>query len=134
LWRELALGLLNGNLWALVVAVVAVLWFKDMQLGLIFGVALVLNLLTGALAGTLVPMVLQRLGIDPALAGGVVLTTATDVVGFFSFLGLATLFLFKRQIYENQRMITRLDMQLLQRSLFGGVFKSHVTCLWSIID
>ena len=93
LWRELALGLLNGIFWALVVAVVAVLWFKDMHLGLIFGVALILNLLTGALAGTLVPMVLQRLGIDPALAGGVVLTTATDVVGFFSFLGLATLFL-----------------------------------------
>ncbi|NNJ91679.1 MAG: magnesium transporter [Gammaproteobacteria bacterium] len=91
--RELALGLLNGVFWALVVAVVAVLWFKDTHLGLIFGVALILNLLTGALAGTLVPMVLQRLGIDPALAGGVVLTTATDVVGFFSFLGLATLFL-----------------------------------------
>lgn len=93
LWRELALGLLNGVFWALVVAVVAVLWFKDTHLGLIFGAALILNLLTGALAGTLVPMVLQRLGIDPALAGGVVLTTATDVVGFFSFLGLATLFL-----------------------------------------
>jgi magnesium transporter len=94
LLRELALGLLNGILWAVVVAGVAVLWFDDMRLGTVFGVALILNLLTGAIAGTLVPLGLQRLGVDPALAGGVVLTAATDVVGFFSFLGLATLFLF----------------------------------------
>ena len=93
LLRELTLGLLNGVFWALVVAAVAVFWFDDMRLGVVFGVALVLNLLTGALAGTLVPLILQRMGIDPALAGGVVLTAATDVVGFLSFLGLATLFL-----------------------------------------
>ena len=93
LLRELASGLLNGIFWALVVTVVVVLWFGDTRLGLVFGAALVLNLLTGALAGTLVPLALQRIGIDPALAGGVVLTAATDVVGFFSFLGLATLLL-----------------------------------------
>jgi magnesium transporter len=93
LYREIALGLLNGVFWALVVAAVAVFWFDDMRLGVVFGLALVLNLLTGAMAGTLVALTLQRLGIDPALAGGVVLTDATDVVGFLSFLGLATLVL-----------------------------------------
>lgn len=94
LFREVAQGLLNGMIWAVVVAIVAVLWFNDLQLGLVFGVALILNLLTGAVMGTIAPLALQRLGIDPALAGGVVLTAVTDVVGFLSFLGLATLFLF----------------------------------------
>jgi magnesium transporter len=89
--RELASGMLNGLLWAVVVGVVAVLWFADTRLGLVFGLALIINLLTGAIAGTLVPLALQRLGIDPALAGGVLLVAATDVVGFMSFLGLATL-------------------------------------------
>ncbi len=93
LLRELALGLLNGFFWAVVVGVVAVLWFGSTQLGLVFGFALILNLLTGAMAGTLLPLILQRLGVDPALAGGVVLTAATDVIGFSSFLGLATFFL-----------------------------------------
>lgn len=93
LLREIAIGLLNGIFWAVVVAAVAVFWFNDMRLGVVFGFALVLNLLTGVTAGTLVPLTLQRLGIDPALAGGVVLTAATDVVGFLSFLGLATLVL-----------------------------------------
>jgi magnesium transporter len=92
LMREIASGLLNGVFWAVVVAIVAILWTGDMQLGLVFGAALVINLLTGAMAGTLVPLALQRIGIDPALAGGVVLIAATDVVGFVSFLGLATLF------------------------------------------
>jgi magnesium transporter len=93
LLRELTLGMLNGVVWAVVVAVVAVLWFGDTRLGVVFGTALILNLLTGAMAGTLVPLTLQRLGIDPALAGGVLLVAATDIVGFLSFLGLATLFL-----------------------------------------
>jgi len=93
LLRELALGLLNGFLWALVVAIIAFLWFNSAQLGVVFGTALALNLLTGALAGTLIPLLLQRLGIDPALAGGVILIAATDVIGFLTFLGLATIFL-----------------------------------------
>lgn len=93
LLRELALGLLNGFLWALVVAIIAFLWFNSAQLGIVFGTALALNLLTGAMAGTLIPLLLQRLGIDPALAGGVILIAATDVIGFLSFLGLATIFL-----------------------------------------
>jgi magnesium transporter len=91
--REMTLGLLNGILGSLVVAGVALVWFGDPRLAGVFGFALILNLLTGAMAGTLVPLVLQRMGIDPALAGGVLLTAATDVVGFLSFLGLATLFL-----------------------------------------
>jgi magnesium transporter len=93
LLRELALSLLNGLFWAAVVAVVAIYWFGSVKLGIVFGVALILNLLTGAIAGTMVPLGLQRVGIDPALAGGVVLTAATDVIGFLSFLGLATLIL-----------------------------------------
>ena len=93
LLRELALGMLNGFLWALVVAIIAFLWFNSAQLGIVFGAALAINLLTGAIAGTLIPLILQRLGIDPALAGGVILIAATDVIGFLSFLGLATLFL-----------------------------------------
>jgi magnesium transporter len=92
LLREIASGLLNGFFWSVVVAIVAIAWTGDVRLGVVFGVALVINLLTGAMAGTLVPLVLQRLGIDPALAGGVVLIAATDVVGFLSFLGLATIF------------------------------------------
>lgn len=93
LLREIIMGLLNGVFWAGVVAAVACSWFDNMRLGMVFGVALLLNLLTGAMAGTLIPLILQRLGIDPALAGGVLLTAVTDVVGFLSFLGLATLFL-----------------------------------------
>jgi magnesium transporter len=92
LLREIASGLLNGFFWSVVVAIVAITWTGDVRLGVVFGVALIINLLTGAMAGTLVPLVLQRLGIDPALAGGVVLIAATDVVGFLSFLGLATIF------------------------------------------
>ncbi|MBA2483917.1 MAG: magnesium transporter, partial [Nitrosomonas sp.] len=92
-FRELAMGLLNGFLWALVVAIITFYWFNSAQLGIVFGVALALNLLTGAIAGTLIPLILHRLGIDPALAGGVILIAATDVIGFLSFLGLATLFL-----------------------------------------
>lgn len=93
LLREIASGLLNGVFWAFVVAAVAVAWFGSVNLGIAFGLALVINLLTGAVAGTLLPLALQRLGIDPALAGGVVLTAATDIIGFSAFLGLATLLL-----------------------------------------
>lgn len=91
--REVAVGLLNGVLWAFVVAVVAGLWFSNAGLGAVIGVAMVFNLFTAAFAGASIPLILDRLDIDPALAGGVVLTTITDVVGFFAFLGLAALFL-----------------------------------------
>ena len=90
--RELVAGIINGVLWALVVAVVAVFWFQDINIGIIIALAIVINLLAGAAAGTLLPIALKSAGIDPALAGGVLLTTITDVVGFFAFLGLATVF------------------------------------------
>ena len=90
--REFLVGLLNGILWSLVVAVAASLWFSDWLIGGIIAAAMIINLVTAALAGSIIPLVMKRIDIDPALAGGVVLTTITDVVGFMSFLGLATLF------------------------------------------
>ena len=90
--RELLLGIINGVLWATVVAVAASLWFHDWDIGIIIAAAMVINLVTAALTGAILPLLLTRMSIDPALAGGVVLTTVTDVVGFVSFLGLATLF------------------------------------------
>ena len=90
--REFVVGLLNGALWSLVVAVAASLWFDDARIGLIIAAAMIINLITAALAGSIIPLAMRRLQIDPALAGSVVLTTVTDVVGFLSFLGLATLF------------------------------------------
>ena len=90
--RELMIGLVNGILWAAVVAVAASTWFDDWSLGIIIAAAMVINLVTAALMGVLLPLFMTRIKIDPALAGGVALTTVTDVVGFVSFLGLATLF------------------------------------------
>jgi magnesium transporter len=78
--KELAVGLLNGILFSLVVAAIATYWYGDTILGLVMGVAILLNLLAAALAGALVPVILKRMSIDPALAGGVVLTTVTDVI------------------------------------------------------
>jgi len=90
--RELKVAFLNGILWALVAAVVAAIWFSDITLGYIFAGAMIINLMTAALAGAFLPMMLKSMKIDPALAGGVALTTITDVVGFMSFLGLAAIF------------------------------------------
>ncbi|MEJ2564869.1 MAG: magnesium transporter [Gammaproteobacteria bacterium] len=87
--KEIAVGLVNGLVWALVVAGIAALWFDNMQVSWILGVAMVVNLITAAVMGTVIPLMLRRLGIDPALAGSVLLTTFTDVVGFMSFLGIA---------------------------------------------
>lgn len=90
--RELLVAAINGMLWALVVAAVATLWFGDERIGIVIALAMFINLVTAALAGVLLPLILRALNIDPALAGTVVLTTVTDVVGFVSFLGLATAF------------------------------------------
>ncbi|MDG2089637.1 MAG: magnesium transporter [Gammaproteobacteria bacterium] len=89
--RELGVGLLNGLLWAFVSALIAIFWFDDNKLAYIFAGAMVVNLIVAALSGAFLPMLLKKLKIDPALAGSVVLTTITDVVGFLSFLGLAAL-------------------------------------------
>lgn len=91
--KELAVGLFNGILWALVVALVTFLWFGNLVLGIIAAAAIVINLVAAAAAGAAIPLLLKKLSIDPALAGGVVLTTVTDVVGFVAFLGLGTVFL-----------------------------------------
>lgn len=90
--REALVGMANGILWAIVVAAAASVWFEDWTLGLVIAAAMMINLMTAGLAGAVIPLTLKRLGIDPALAGGVVLTTVTDVVGFLSFLGLAAIF------------------------------------------
>jgi magnesium transporter len=91
--KELAVGSINSLIWAIVVAVVAGMWFDSLTLSILIGVAMTVNLVIASIMGTVLPMLLHHIGIDPALAGSVVLTTVTDIVGFFAFLGLATLFL-----------------------------------------
>jgi magnesium transporter len=91
--KELAVGTINGVIWAIVVGAVAGTWFQSMDIAWLIAAAITINLLFAALTGALLPLLLKRVGIDPALAGGVLLTTVTDVVGFLAFLGLATLFL-----------------------------------------
>ena len=91
--RELIVGLINGLLWATVIAALTALWFDNIKIAYIIAGATIINLLFAAATGTLLPILLKKIGIDPALAGSVILTTVTDVVGFLSFLGLATIFL-----------------------------------------
>jgi magnesium transporter len=93
LGKEIAVGLLNGLAWSLVVAVATVFFFSTLEVGLIIGAALIITLLTAAFVGFAIPLVLRKMHIDPALAGTVILTTVTDVVGFATFLGLGTIFL-----------------------------------------
>jgi len=89
--RELTVGLLNGLAFAVITGVVAYAWFKVPGLGVVIGLAMVCNLIAAAMAGILIPLAIQRFKFDPAVASGVFVTTVTDVVGFFSFLGIATL-------------------------------------------
>jgi magnesium transporter len=89
--RESLVGLVNGLAFAIITGVAAVLWFKIPGLGVVIGLAIICNLIAGALGGILIPMVLDRVRADPAVASGTFVTTITDVVGFFSFLGIATL-------------------------------------------
>jgi magnesium transporter len=88
--REFLVSVINGTLWALVVAIAAVVWFNDLTIGIVIAAAMIINLVVAAIAGTALPIYLNYKNIDPALAGSVILTTITDVVGFLSFLGLAT--------------------------------------------
>ena len=90
--REIIVGALNGLLWSTVVASIASWWFSDLTIGFIIAIAMIINLIVAAIFGTSLPVILKAMNIDPALAGGVILTTITDVVGFCAFLGLATLF------------------------------------------
>ena len=90
--RESLVAALNGILWALVIAVTAAIWFGDLTLGFIIACAMLINLITAGCAGAGLPLALKKFHVDPALAGGVLVTTFTDVMGFLAFLGLATLF------------------------------------------
>ena len=88
--KELAVGILNGILFSIIIGTIAYLWYGNIGLGLVMAFAIVANLVAGALAGALIPVILKRMSIDPALAGGVVLTTVTDVIGILAFIGLAS--------------------------------------------
>ena len=91
--KEVLVGIFNGCGWALIVSLCAYLWFGDWRIGGIIGAAMVINLVIAAAAGFFIPPTLKRMKVDPALAGGVVLTTVTDVVGYVAFLGLGAIFL-----------------------------------------
>lgn len=91
--KELKVGGVNGVIWALVIGIVAYFWFTDVLLGLVICLAILFNIVAAALAGVFLPVLLDKLKIDPALSGSVILTTVTDIVGFVAFLGLGTVFL-----------------------------------------
>ncbi|UCH53355.1 MAG: magnesium transporter [Pseudomonadota bacterium] len=91
--KELLVGALNGLLWAVTVAAVILIWYQHYLVALALALSMVINLIFAAFSGVLIPVAVRRLGVDPAVASGVILTTITDVVGFFAFLGLATWFL-----------------------------------------
>jgi len=91
--KELLVGASNGLIWAIAIAIVTVIWFNDLSLGVLIGTAIIINLIAAALAGVTIPLTLKRIGIDPALSGSVLLTTVTDVIGFTAFLGFASMFI-----------------------------------------
>jgi magnesium transporter len=91
--KELIVGLANGAMFAVLAGIMAWIWFDAPEIGAIIAAAMVINLVVAALSGALVPLGLEKIGVDPAVASSVVLTTVTDVIGFFAFLGLATIFL-----------------------------------------
>ena len=91
--KELTVGFLNGLIWAFLITVVITVWKQDLVLGGVIAFAMIMNMTAAGIAGVMVPLLLKRMKIDPALAGSVILTTVTDVVGIFAFLGTATLFL-----------------------------------------
>ena len=93
LWKECVVGSTNGVVFAALAGGAAALWFGDPALGATVGAAMVVNLLVAGASGMLIPLALARAGVDPVVSGGVLLTTVTDVVGFFAFLGLARLVL-----------------------------------------
>ena len=91
--REVLVGLINGAIFAVVMGIVGLIWFGSPMLGVVIACAMVINLVVAGLAGTAIPVILDKMGVDPALASGAFVTTVTDVVGFFAFLGLAALWL-----------------------------------------
>jgi magnesium transporter len=93
--KELWVGAINGFIWAIVVGIVSQLWFNDLRISLVITIAIVINMTVANISGITIPLILKKMNIDPALSGAVILTTVTDVVGFISFLGLATVFILK---------------------------------------
>lgn len=91
--KEIAVGILNGIGWALIIGLVVIVWFGNWEIGAVIALAITINLVVAAVSGVAIPLLLRRAGVDPALAGNVILTTVTDVVGFFAFLGLGALIL-----------------------------------------
>ena len=91
--REVMAGAINGLAFAAIMSVVGIIWFDSLMLGAVIAVAMVINMIVAGLAGVGIPVVLEKVGIDPALASGAFVTTVTDIVGFFAFLGLAALWL-----------------------------------------
>jgi magnesium transporter len=89
--REAFVGLVNGLAFAVITGIAAVAWFRIPGLGIVIGLAIIVNLVAGALGGILIPIGLERVRADPAVASGTFVTTVTDVIGFFAFLGIATL-------------------------------------------
>jgi magnesium transporter len=99
--KELLLGLINGIIWALVVFAISAIALKDIEIGILIAIAMLLNLIVAPLTGVLLPIFLRKVDIDPALAGGVVLTTVTDIVGYAGVLGLASMLLpYLRQVFS----------------------------------
>jgi magnesium transporter len=93
LWKEIAVGGLNGLIWAVVVGSVTIVWYGTWKISAIIAAATLINLLAAAAVGVLVPLLLRRMRVDPALSAGVILTTFTDCIGFATLLGLGSLFL-----------------------------------------
>ena len=91
--RELAVSIVNGILLSVLVGAITYIWFEEIIISILICVAMMVNLICSAIAGIFIPIILRKFNQDPAIAGSVVVTTVTDVIGFFSFLGLATIFL-----------------------------------------
>ena len=93
IYKEVVISLVNGFLFAVVIGIIAFLWFNLPLLGVVIAISMIVNLFSAGFFGAVIPIILQKRGIDPAIGSTVILTTVTDVVGFFSFLGLATVIL-----------------------------------------
>ena len=90
--KEFLIGILNGIIFAIITAVIVQFWFKELNLSLLIGISMILNMIVAGLFGILVPVSLKKLNVDPALASSVFVTTITDVIGFLSFLGLGSFY------------------------------------------
>ena len=93
IYKEVVISLVNGLIFALLIGVIAYLWFNMPMLGVVIGLSMIINLISAGFFGSVIPLALQKAGVDPAIGSTVLLTTVTDVVGFFSFLSLAKIIL-----------------------------------------